>query len=309
MINYAPGTGNFPEPYNYFDAMNADFRQIQPFQVKGKYNQQTAIERRYLYTKIYSNFKFKLPKQWPLNYFRSWLFYCGSIAVIYTKEFGWVCHPYGVSKIDQYYNPREIIVYNQFFKSEKIGIVGVNAAIIKLMDNYEGIDDIVTKYAEKLANIDKAIDINLMNCNVSVAVEAENKKEADSIREAYSEATEGKPFVMLNKGLLEGKSLKPLISGVKNNYIVTELLEARRTLLNHFLTDIGISNNAYEKRAQQSSEEVTRNDEETESVIAVINSNLRISLAEASKISGLSLGVDLRYDYDNITNGGNPWRA
>lgn len=280
-------------PFDFYDAMSLSHNSLQPYSVKGSANLEAAVERRYLYTSIYSRFKFGLPKSWDLNFFRALLFMWGSGCVIYTKEFGWVFQPYGVSKINYQYNPKEVVVYNSFFRKEKFGLIGINAEIVKVMDDYFGLDDIVRKYATMLAQIDKSININLMNSNVSLVIEAANKKQADELKIAYSEATTGKPYVAINKELLEGEQLHPLITNVKNNYIVNDLLSARRTLMNEFLTKIGIRNTNFEKRAQMNSEEITRNDDEVKSIISVIFDNIKSGFDRVNRISDLNLTVEL----------------
>ena len=214
------------ELINYFN--------LKPSEVKGRANTATEFHKRFLYTKVYSTLKITIPDNWDMNFFRFWLFRFGSIGVIYTKEFGWIAQPYSVDELQLYYNPRKITVYNQFIKKPKTGIIGINAGIIRLMDDYYGLDDIVTRYAEQLAQIDRAIDVNLMNCNVTAFFEAETKKQAEEVKEAYGEATTGKPLVVVNKDVLKGKQITTLLSNVGNNYIVDKLLSARRSIINAF---------------------------------------------------------------------------
>lgn len=270
---------------------------LQPSEVKGRCNAAVEIWKRYLYNNIFSCYDFTLPDSWALNFFRFWLFYYGSIGCIYTSELGWIIYPYGVSKLDYQYQPSEIIIYNQFLNKSKTGVIGVNAGIIRIMDDFFGLDDLVTHYAEMLAQIDRSINVNLMNSNVAMVIEADGKKQADSIKEAYAEATTGKPMVAMNKELLNGESLHPLLGNIKSNYIVTDLLTARRTLKNEFLTEIGILNRNFEKRAQVTDDEVHQTDGETESIIHVILKNLKKCFSEINAISGLGLDVKPHFDY------------
>ena len=162
------------EPIMYGQEMILDHFNIQPSMVKGRANAGTEFYKRLLYTKIYSTLDLTLPESWKKNYFRFWLFHMGSIAVIYTNEFGWVAQPYGILELDLYYNPKTIQVYNQFIKTPKIGAVGVNSGIIKCMDDYFGLDDIVTRYATDLAQCDRSIEVNLMNSNVTAFFKAKS---------------------------------------------------------------------------------------------------------------------------------------
>lgn len=278
------------ELINYFN--------LQPSEVKGRANTDVELHKRYLYSKVYSTLKFKLPENWAMNYFRFWLFRYGSIAVIYTKEFGWIAQPYSVEELNLYYNPKRIIVYNQFIKSPKKGVIGINSGIIRLMDDFFGLDDIITKYAVMLSQIDRSINVNLMNCNVTSLFEAESKKQADELKEVYGEATSGKPFVVVNNNVMKGKQITTLLPNVGNNYIVDKLLTARRTIINAFLTDIGIRNANYEKKERLNSAEVDENNDETKAIITVIFETVKKCMDDINKISNLGLDVTLRYDYN-----------
>lgn len=276
---------------NYFNA--------QPSEVKGRYNSDVEVKKRYLYNKLYSVFKFNLPEDWDMNYFRFWLFHYGSIAVIYTNEFGWVAQPYSIKKLNLYYNPQVIEVYNQHIKTPKTGIIGANAGIIRLFDDYYSFDDLVTQYATVLSQIDRCINVNLMNSNVTALFEADSKKQAEELKTAYSEATEGKPLVVLNKDVMNGKSVSTLFPSVSSNFIVDKLLTARRTILNQFLTEVGIRNANYDKKERLNSQEVSENNDETSAIVSVVFENLQKCIDVVNQISDLNISVELRYDYSD----------
>ena len=290
------------EPIFFGEQSMIDYFNMQPSEVKGKANNSTEYYKRMLYTKLYSTLEFSLPSDWDLNHFRFWLFHYGSIAVIYTKEYGWVAQPYSIEELNIYYNPKVICVYNQFIKEVKRGVIGVNAGIIKVMDDYYGLDDIVTRYAEMLAQCDRSVNVNLMNSNVTAFFQAESKKQADEIKEAYEKATSGAPFVAVNKDVMDGRTLEPMLPGVAANFIADKLLSVRRGIINAFLTEIGIKNANYEKRERLNSQEVEENNDETRAVISVIYDNIKSSMDKINEFSGLGLNVRMRYDYE--TKGG-----
>lgn len=285
-------------PYGYSSQMFTDFINKQPAEVKGIWNNETQYHKRYLWFLIYSVFKFTLPESWALNWFRFWLFQFGSIAVVYTKEYGWIAYPYGVQKLDLYYQPRDIIITSPHLKKEKIGRVGVNAEIVKLLDDFYSLNDLVTRYAQQLANIDKAIDIAVMNSNVAYLFSAENKKDADTIKEAYAKATTGQPFVAINKDAIGSDGIKPFFPGVKNNFIVDMLLSAKRTVTNEFLTKVGIRNANYDKKERLNSQEVNENNDETKSIISVIYENISDAFEKLNALSGGELDLRIEYAYN-----------
>lgn len=298
MIGYGGMAG---APYDFAQQMCMDYFQMQPAAVKGRLNAATETERRYLYNKLFAVYKFTIPEYWPLNFFRFFLFYFGSIGAIYTKEYGWMAQPYGVTKLGPYYQPAVITVYNQFLRTEKTGILGVNAEIIRIMDDYGGLDDLVTKYAQKLADADKSININFMNANVSLMALVKNKKDADDIKTAYGQATEGKPLVVINKEVMEEQKLTTLIDAPKSNFMALEMLQARREIENQFLTDIGIRTANYDKRAQMSDDEVRQRDGESRALCKVILDNLNECFDKLNRISGL--GCKVEFD-EEVVGGG-----
>lgn len=283
------------KPFNFNDGMCQSYFSMQPSSVKGRWNVATERYRRYLYNKLFSVYKFTIPKYWPLNFFRFWLFYYGSTAVCYTRDHGWIMGPYGITEQDMYYQPFRITMYNHFLSRVADGVIGINSGIIHMMDDYFSLDDMVTDYAETLAMIDKSIKINLMNSNVAVALPAKNAKDASDLKEAYGKATEGNPFVAINKDLLDSDTFKPIFKDLKSNYLVSDLLMDRVNVVNQFLTEIGISNTDYTKRAQMSREEVNRNDQEVRSLCSVILENIKESMERLNRISDLGLGVEFRF--------------
>lgn len=287
------------EPISFDRQMLSEYFNLQPSVVKGSANTATEYEKRYLYNLIYAVYEFTLPSDWALNFFRFWLFHYGSIAVIYTREYGWIAQPYSVKKLNLYYQPKVIEVYNSFLTKPKEGLIGVNSGIINLMDDFYSLDDVVTRYATKLASIEKSFNINLMNCNTTMLFEASNKKDADAIKEAYTDATEGKPLIVVNKDILGDKKISTLLPNPSQTYIGDKLIQARRSIINEFLTTIGIKNANYDKRERLNSQEVNQNNDETRAIVSVIYDNIKSSMERINKISGLGLDVKLRFDYDS----------
>ena len=292
------------EPIMFGQEQALDYFNMQPSEVKGRANAGTEYYKRLLYTKLFSTLKFTIPESWKLNYFRFWLFHFGSIAVVYTNEFGWVCQPYSIEKLDLYYNPAVILVNNQFVEN-KVGVIGYNSGIIKCMDDYFGLDDVVTRYATDLAQCDRSIEVNLMNSNVTAFFKATDKKNAEAVKEVYGKATTGEPFVVVNKEVLGDESIEILLPNVKNNFIVTDLLTARRGILNAFLTEIGIRNANYDKKERLNSQEVNENNDETSANISVIYDNIKKSMEVINSFSGLGLDVEYVYDYSEEEGGDN----
>lgn len=287
-------------PIFYEDQEIINYFNMKPSQVKGRFNSATEYYKRYLYNKVYSKFNFNIPENWRINFFRFWLFHFGSLGCIYTSKYGWVCYPYSIVSLDMYYNPREIQIYNQYLDEARLGVIGVNAGIIHIMDDFFGLDDLITRYSEMLAACDKSLNINLMNANVALVYEAENKKQAEEIKEAYGKATEGNPLVTINKNLIDGEQLKPLIASPASMYIGDKIIDAKHSIVNDFLTEIGINNANVDKRERLNADEVNANNEEIKSLITVMKENIEHDFDVLNSISDLNLSVSIRESEDTI---------
>ena len=300
---------NNPIDYNQENLMN--YFNLQPSSVKGRSNYGVEYHKRTLWTKLYSVYKFTLPKNWELNYFRYWLFQYGSIAVGYDNKFGWICSPYTVTKLGLYYQPIEINIYNRLLENNIIGNIGTNSEIIKIMDDYFGLDDIISKYAHQLAEIDKNIDINLMNTSIAWIFEADSKKQGETIKEVYTKATQGNPFIVINKDVMNDKKISSLFPNITNNYIVDKLLLARDEIMNNFLTEIGINNSNVNKKERLIKDEVNSNNQEIESIVSVIYDNIKKSFDRVNSLDdSLNLNVELRYKkYKEVDNNENNIRG
>lgn len=290
-------------PFTYIDQMCMSGFQLEPREVRGQFTTATDYYKWILYNKIYSCYKFSLPKHWSLRWFRWWLFQYGSIAVAYSKEFGWICQPYSITDLDYQYQPLKILIYNALIEEKIECTVGVDCNIITCFDNYCGFEPIVRRYAELLAQTEKDVNINLMNSNVNSFFEAESNKEATEIKTAYEEATSGKPFTIIKKNLI-GQEKKSLFPDVKKNFIATDLMELRRAIISAFLTEIGIPNVSVQKKERLTQGEYQENNDETKAIATVVYENIKEGFDVMNGIADLGLAVEYRYNVSRETSEG-----
>lgn len=124
--------------------------------------------------------------------------------------------------------------------------------------------------------------------------EAETDAQVKSLQKMYDDVTRGNPAVFLKKGM---KSLnKDNDSGyflnVKNTYIGNDLLLTKRSIMNEFLTEIGINNANTDKRERLNSDEVNANNSEVRcTIVRFID-----SLNECAK------KINENPNFDDITN-------
>ena len=290
---------------SYNERMAQAYNGLHPIEASGITNFNQYYQARYLYNKIYSKFDFKIPKEWDLNTFRFWLFRWGSLG-IFKNGNEVIYAPYSIESLNRYLNPYECraYAYSSDINYDNIkGINGKTCVIMKCFDDYLGWEDLVRDTAESLADIDKAIKVATMNANVNLIAFAENKKEAEEIKLNYASATEGQPLVVTSNKftkMFNQTGNNTLLQPFTNHDTVSsldKLLVARRTIVNNFLTDIGIKNANISKKERLNEQEVEANDEEVSAVVSICYENLKKGFDMINEIFNLDVSVDLKQDY------------
>ena len=289
---------------NLEQEMFINYNGLHPIDIEGQNNANNYYQKRYLFNKIYSCFDFTIPKEWDLNTFRLLLFKYGSVGLFYSKKFGWVYAPWTPKTFNIYFNPLKVqgmkINSIEEFKNLE-GTNGIDCQIVKCFDDYKGFNDIVSDYSNTLALCDKSIKVALMNANVNLMAFAENQKEAMEYKNAYNKATQGEPLViLLNKKNPE--EVKELLQPFTNHDTVAQLdklLVGRRTIVNNFLTEIGIKNSNTQKKERLVNSEIESNTEETSANVTIAYNNIKEGFDKFNSISGLNINVDLHYNYEN----------
>ncbi len=278
----------YNQPMGYMAQSFTSFFNMQPSTVKGIFNATTQHYKRILYNEVKSRYEFGLPQNVAMNWFRFWTFEFGSICFIYTREFGWIAQPYGISALDINYQPKEVTVSNPNLPDTKRGLVGINAVIIHCFDDYYGFDGIVTKYAEMLAQCDRNVNVNLMTSLSSKLFAAKNKKQADDMKLALAEATQGAPVVFqLDEGI-DGLDVKSIMGDFKSEFIADKTMIVKRLIINEFLTVVGLNNANIDKRERLNGDEVNANNEEVKSIASIVLENLQEGFKELRLLTGLS---------------------
>ena len=272
-----------------------------------EYDLTTGYFFRSLYQRALSNFKFVIPENWNMGYFKNVLFGMGYIGVIKTSKYGiipQICNPYGYGI---YLQPTNLRVDQPLITFD--GVIGENCEIIKLCPDYTGILDIVEHYASKLSKCWTSIEVSLINSRVGMIAFPKNKNASEALKYLVERLTAGEPLVcgdkVLKEGLEEGDPLFTYFGEPAKNYITDKLLSDFTTILNSFDREIGIPIVSDKKERMIESEvdalisdSGTRIDTWKESLTDTINKtnalfNLNISFAVRGKENGKR-----KIDYD-----------
>lgn len=154
---------------------------------------------------------------------------------------------------DVYGFPRTVELIPYVPNAGKRGIsfrrtVGKDAAFIRLTPDAKGIVELITGYANQLAQIDVDINVNLENCKLSRVFIANSPDNAQKIRRLVDDVTRGELAVIVDDDLarkiIDPETGKIPVYSTPAEYIVGALIQDRRQVINDYLTAIGVDNNA-----------------------------------------------------------------
>lgn len=276
--------------------------------VKGLNNATAVYYRKYLLQKLISCFKWDIPPLWSRDYFLYVLFGWGYIGIIDSGADKWGVVPQrcGIYGYNLFYMPTKIRVHNPLLPEASEFTINEDCVVLKINPNYTGVMDIVDYYAVKLAMISADIESNLFNSKLSYLFTVTDQTAAATVKKLYDQIGQGTPAVVVDKKAVTengDKTWQVFQQNLKQNYIVSDLLEDMRRIENDFCCKVGIPTTNTEKRERMSESEVTRNDVETESLIDTWLTRLQDDIEIANRIfPGLNLRVQKRWNNESNLN-------
>ncbi len=286
---------------SYYDFANAYNAQFNPSSVHVKNTQLTNYFIRYLYMRLLSVYEFKYPDNWYRPYLNYNLFMRGHYAIFNTEKFGVVAQGGSRAGIGLYYQPTDYIVANPLLPNYQKLEIGKDCAIVRLNDDWYGLFDLISYYAEQMALIVEAFDMNIVNSKLGYVFFAKNKALAESFKKLY-DTLSNNPMAVVDKDMQssedEAPSWQTFQQDLKNNYLGEELLANLYAVENRFNTRIGIPNIKYEKNERLTANEVTANNIETQSLAVLWLENIKKGFEEANSKFGLSLSAEMRFEYE-----------
>lgn len=235
------------------------------------------------------------PSNWNIDNMWDVLLTNGYIPVVKT-DIGTLALEGGFYGQNMYYMPTNVLVNNPVLRDidEKIGEKGELLYINYEYNKFQGVMSLINRYAVLLANIDCSLNVSLYNSRLAHVFEAETDAQVKSLQKMYDDVSRGNPAVFLKKGMKNiGKDNDiGYFLNVKNTYIGNDLLLTKRSIMNEFLTEIGINNANTDKRERLNSDEVNANNSEVRcTIVRYID-----SLNECAK------RINENPNFDDITN-------
>lgn len=311
VIHYAP--------LNY-DQINAIEGQYIPSMVKSFNNKVFIFWERALFQRAASVIDFNgLPDTWEgtrKDFFIYCLFKFGFIGVMDTKDYGLIFQPGTLMGYDLYYQPTKFIIANPHITIEtKEFTIGEDAELIKLTPDYMGIWDIISYYAEKLATLDNAINMSLINNKFAFMLAAKNKQASEAFKKMIDKVNAGEPAVIYDQKLVNDQQDKTepwqlwSRDHMKENYLTTMQLADFNTILHNFDKEIGIPTIPVEKKERMITDEaqstvidaISRSEiwlETLESSLNIVNAKYNLNITAERHFKTEEVSEDERKDDD-----------
>lgn len=235
------------------------------------------------------------PSNWNVDNMWDVLLTNGYIPIVKT-DIGTLALEGGFYGQNMYYMPTNVLVNNPVLRQidEKIGEKGELLYINYEYNKFQGVMSLINRYAVLLANIDCSLNVSLYNSRLAHVFEAETDAQLKSLQKMYDDVSRGNPAVFLKKGMkkLNTEADGSYFLNVKNTYIGNDLLLTKRSIMNEFLTEIGINNANTDKRERLNSDEVNAN-----------NSEVRCTIVRfIDSLNNCAKKINENPNFDDITN-------
>lgn len=291
-------------PLNY-NQLNIVESSYQPSVVKNN-SVAFAYWQRSLFQRACSVLVFTLPDDWT-GKTRDFFYYClfrfGYVAIFERPEFGRVFQPATLNGINFYYQPTRALIANPAIPESLDLEIGRDCEILKLTPDYIGIWPIIDRYAQKLATLDGAIDMSIVNNKFAFILAAKNKAAAAALKKMLDKVNAGEPAVILDMKVLndEVDKTEPWQSWtrehLKENYLTTDQLKDQQTILNAFDAEIGIPTTPYQKQERMTDFESRSRSVDSKARMNVWLDTLNSSIEEVKKLyPDIKLAVKYRYE-------------
>ena len=234
---------------------------------------------------------------WDIDALKYALFFLGYMGVFESKKYGVVPQPGTIAGYGLQYQPTGFIVNTPYFQFGRPLRIGVECELIKLTPDYTGVFDIITKYASELKEIDTSIRSAARGSRFAYALIADSDKSARTMKAIREKIINGDDViidekVVRNKADADQLPWYQFDRDLKQNYILGDLLEARRNTLVDFYREIGVRM-LDDKKERMITGEVAAGNAETFIRSEVWAEALKTSIAKVNAMFGTQLQMEI----------------
>lgn len=260
---------------------------------------------RVLYEKCLGMFKYyNMPKSLPAEEIEKRLMWYGFCGIFSDKKYGIVVTDGGLSGVDQYYRPTEFTFAQPALGS---GVKKINDECVIIYNTQSdviqpyGFKELIQRYARLLADVDSSIDIQLINSRATKLNSVADDNTAKTVNSAMQALESGESYTINQESLIDRWTPKDWNTSHPDT--IEKLIDAKQSLLNSFLEEIGVKS-INEKRERMISNEVSADNQ-----LLMVNTDdllykRKQGINAVNEMFGTTIEVELNDLYDvskNIT--------
>ena len=226
------------------------------------------------------------------------LLFMGYQTIFESRTYGVVPQPGHITGIGLQFQPTGAVVNTPYFQFLEPLRIGVNCELLKLTPDYSGVMDIVTKYAAELKETDTSIKAASRHSRLAFALLASDDRTAKTLKAIRERVINGEDAI-IDDTLVRKSKADPIAPpwfefdrDLKSNYILGDLLEARRNTLIDFYREIGVRM-LDDKKERMITGEVAAGNAETFIRSEVWAETLKTSVEKINKMFGLDLQIEI----------------
>lgn len=261
-----------------------------PEDVHGIWNDRTSFWYDELRKKLFGVVNVDTTSEWDKDYIRDALLIRGVFTV--TKDNNGIllplrCNAHGVNVFNRATNAT---IANPVVGSFE-RTVGEDCELVYLeqrrSSRFTNFNKMLWIYAQRLANCDASIDVNITNCKTPQIFKAANNNVAESFKAMYDEISKGNPAVFVDESigtLTTGSESDMFMLKVKESFIADVIQNEKCAIMNEFLTMIGINTANTTKRERMVTDEVNSNNIDVKNNIKLFKENVEDCLKRVKKL-------------------------
>ena len=255
-----------------------------------------------IFMRLYTHYKMlalnmftweNLPGNLESRHIEKFLYEYGQVIFYDNKIFGKVCLPCSPTGALNIYSEPVSVIVNSYLIHDTVMLT--NGVRILNNDLVISTDFYIRQYAEKMAEVEYAIDINVKQQKFPFFVETDKKNEY-TMKQVFKQKDEGQPYIYANKKLGIGESTVHTLSVP---YVVDKLHEYKFELEREILTFLGL-NNTIEKEERLLVDEINSNNDFIERNVEIMYKNRQYACEQINKI----FGTNIRVVKNNTVKGG-----
>ena len=252
----------------FYENINLINGTYQPSPVKNRNNLAFDYWVRTLFHRAQSSLVFDLPDIWQGELVDFWyyvLFKYGVVSIQditkYSKvggdKIGMCFNAVGLTGFDFYYQPTTAILSNQALTDSIEMKIGEDCVLVKLNPDYFGCWDVLEYYAEKLSNLDNAINMSIINNKLAFVLGGKTKAAVQTLKKIMDKINAGEPSVFVDYRILDDAKSKETPfqflqrENLKNSYLTSDQLMDLHTILSDFDAEVGIPTVPYQKKERE----------------------------------------------------------